>query len=284
MFAKKARGLPFEEGVTLLESSLREYVRNILSMLHPSIVELGERSAVTQLGDPDPDLLIEALAELEKGSPRSIIEDAIDEASRHLPRPDLNARVLILPGDGESRVLVRQMKGVLGFSLGAQAMMIFIWPVEGWQDWLRYTVTHEYAHLVRNLLFPRGLAGGKLIYMRTQEPETLLDAMIVEGLADTFASHVLPQMSPPWTNALDPEQQECIWPRVHRRLSVSDTTEIRRILFGDNDRIPPWTGYTFGYKIVQLYLKSHPSAQPGGIIGIPARTIYEASGFAIAGE
>jgi len=50
-FAKRTRDLPAEEGSGELERNLRQYVRNLLAMLHPSIMELGERSAATQLGD-----------------------------------------------------------------------------------------------------------------------------------------------------------------------------------------------------------------------------------------
>ena len=278
-FARQARGLPFEEGAEQLERNLRQYVRNLLSMLHPSIADLGERSAVAQLGDPDPGSLIDALGVLEKGSPKAIAEEALAQCSKRLPRPDLNARIFLLPGDGESRVLVKQMNGVLGFSLGAQATMVFLWPVQDWENWLTYTITHEYIHLVRNLLFPRGLVGGKLIYMKTQEPETLLDAIIAEGLADVFATEACSDIRPRWTDALDPEVERRVWPRVHRRLGVSDTTEIRRILFGDGDRIPLWTGYTIGYRVVKRYLDVRPDAQASNLVGLPASKIFEDSGY-----
>ena len=278
-FAKQSRELPYEEGVNFIERSMREYVRNLLSMLHPSIMDLGERSVITQLGDPDPDALITALSDLEAGSPKAVVEQALAKCSERLPRPDLNSRVFLFPGDGESRVLVRQMKGVLGFSLSAEAMVVFLWPAHEWERWLAYTITHEYVHLVRNLLFPRGLAGGKLVYMKTQEPETLLDAMIVEGLADAFATQGYPDMSPPWTRALSPELENRLWPRVHRRLRVSDSVEIRRVLFGDNDRIPPWTGYTFGYRIATSYLENHPDVQPVNLVSLSAKTIFESSGY-----
>ena len=278
-FAQQAKGLPYDESANLLERNLREYVRNLLSMLHPSIMELGERSAVTQLGDADPHTLIEALSTLEEASPKAIVEQALAKASERLPRPDLQSRVFLFPGDGESRVLTRQMNGVLGFSLGAQAMMVFLWPVDGWREWLEYTVTHEYIHLVRNLMFPRGLAGGKLVYMKSQQPETLLDAMVAEGLADAFATEIYPDMRPRWTDALTPDVKQRIWPRVQRRFGVSDTSEIRRMLFGDGDRVPLWTGYTFGYDIVKSYLESHPDAQPANLTGLPASVIFEASGY-----
>ncbi len=278
-FAKRARDLPVEDAADALERSLREYVRNLLSMLHPSIMELGERTAVTQMGDPDPDALIAALAEIEGGSPKAVVERALAKCAEHLPRPDLNSRVFLLPGDGESRVMTRQMKGVVGFSLGAQAMMVFLWPVPGWEQWLTYTVTHEYIHLVRNLLFPRGLAGGKLVYMKSQEPETLLDVVVAEGLADVFATRLNDGFTPPWTGALAPEVERRIWPRVHRRFGVSDTAEIRRVLFGDNDRMPIWTGYTLGNRIVSRYLEVNPSVHPASLVGVPASVIYEGSEY-----
>ena len=115
--------------------------------------------------------------------------------------------------------------------------------------------------------------------MKTQEPETLLDAMIAEGVGDTFAHYLYPQTRPPWTQALNPSVEAEVWPKVHRRLGVSDPAEIRRILFGDNDRIPQWTGYTIGYQIVHGYLQKHPSSTPASLVSIPGRAIFEASGY-----
>lgn len=277
--ARQATHLSLPDAANAIEQGLRPYVRNLLSNLHPSFGDLGERSAITQLGDPDPAVLVRALDELEKGHAKEIAEQALQTASAHLPRPDINARVVLLPGDGESKVLVQQMRGVLGFSLGSQVVMTFIWPTDGWQRWLGYTMTHEYAHLVRNHLFPRGMAGGRLIYTRTQEPETLLDAMIAEGLADNFAMGIVENTIPPWSNALSTDVERAIWPRVRRRLAVSDPSEIRRILFGDNDRIPTWTGYTIGYNIVRRFMEAKSDSTFASKIGMPASAIFEASGY-----
>lgn len=279
MFARQAIGLNPSEAGDAIEQKLRPYVKNLLSNLHPSFLELGERSVITHLGDPDPDGLVQALSELEDGGAKEIAEQAIQNAAEHLPRTDINARVVILPGDGESSVLVQQMRGVLGFSLGAQVVLTFVWPTDNWQQWLGYTMTHEYAHLVRNHLFPRGLAGGRLVYMRTQEPETLLDAMIAEGLADTFASGLMENLSPPWISALTPDVEGRIWPKVLRRLAVSDPSEIRRVLFGDNDRIPTWTGYTIGHHIVRSFMKLNVDIPLERMITMPASAIYEASRY-----
>lgn len=278
-FARKAREKPYDEAAGEMERGLREYVRSLLSMLHPSISELGERSVIAQFGDPEPEPLLEALTQLDAGNPKEIVDETLARCSSVLSRPDLNARAFLFPGDGESRVLVKQMHGVLGFSLGSQAMVVFLWPTENWQYWLAYTAAHEYAHLVRNLMLPRSPQGGRLMYVKSQTPETLLDAMVAEGIADHFATRMSSNPPPPWTDALTAPQATHLWPRVRRRLEVSDMNEIRRVLFGDGDRIPTWTGYTLGYRIVNGYLQNHPAAQFGALVGLSGKAVFEGSGF-----
>jgi uncharacterized protein YjaZ len=71
-----------------------------------------------------------------------------------------------------------------------------------------------------------------------------------------------------------------MWCRVRRKLAVSDPQEIRRMLFRDNDRIVRWTGYTFGYRIVESYLEANPGLQPAQLVSVPASTILAGSKFA----
>ncbi len=275
-FVRDVLELPPEASWDRLEEKLRTYIYHSLSSVHSSFLELGQRAAVTQLGDPDLQDLSRALEEMDASGAKDLAEEAVYHCADALPRPDLNGRILLLPGDGQGRVLTTQMHGVIGISLGSQVMMVFLWPVGEWKEWLAYTVTHEYTHLVRNLLFPRGLAGGHLVYLKSQEPETLLDAIVTEGIADAFAMELNPSIRPAWIGALSPEAAEHVWPKVHRRLAVSDSSEVRRILFGDNDRIPVWTGYTIGYRIVRRYLELNPKARPATLVGLTAQTIYEA--------
>ena len=275
--ARRAARLADDDALNALESGVREYVRAQLVRMHPSLIELGVRSVATQLGDPDLTRFQEDIARLDAGQPRSVVEDAIETASGALPRPDLSARMFLFPGDRESHVLIDQLAGVLGFSLGASATLLFVWPAGAWRSALAYTVVHEYAHLVRNLLFPRGVAAGKLVYMKTQQPETLLDAMVVEGIADHFAQTCLPAALPTWSSGVDPSEVERMWPRVRRRFEVSDANDIRRFLFGDGDRVPTWTGYAVGHAIVGRYLVLNPDVSPASLVSMPATAVYDGS-------
>ncbi len=275
--ARRASGLPYVAALDSLEQGTRDYVRTQLAQVHASLVELGVRSVIGQLGDPDPDQFLDALNQLNDARPQTIVHDALEIASRSLPRPDLSARMFIFPGDGESAVLVNQLGGVLGFSLGASATLLFVWPSGDWRANLRYNVVHEYAHLVRNLLFPRGISGGRLLYMKTQQPETLLDAMVAEGISDCFARECLDGARPRWMDAEGQIDMAKMWPRVHRRFAISDATEIRRFLFGDGDRVPPWTGYALGHMIVQRFLDNNPGATMPRLVSMPASDVYDGS-------
>ena len=275
--ARRAGGLPYAAALDSLEQGTRDYVRTQLAQMHASLVELGVRSVIGQLGDPELDQLRQTLAELDESRPQEVARQALEIASRSLPRPDLSARMFIFPGDGESAVLVNQLGGALGFSLGANATLLFVWPRGDWEANLRYNVVHEYAHLVRNLLFPRGIAGGRLVYMKTQQPETLLDAMIAEGISDCFARECLDGARPRWMDAEGDIDIGKMWPRLHRRFAISDATEIRRFLFGDGDRVPAWTGYTLGYTIVRRFLDNNPGATMMRLVSMPASDVYDGS-------
>ncbi|MBI4201926.1 MAG: hypothetical protein HY532_02265 [Chloroflexi bacterium] len=281
-FLKDVEGMPTDAALDSLWGNLRTYMQHMLSASDAPFADLGQRMAVSQIGDPSLADLAKGLDDIEAGHPKELVEDTLARCAEALPRPDLSARVLLLPGDGQSRVMVSQMHGAFGVSLGSSATLLFLWPSERWQQWLCYTIAHEYAHLVRNLLLPRRMTGGKLVYQKTQEPETLLDAMVAEGIADAFAMRLFPGMAPASYSALEAETEAKVWPKVRRRLGVSDTSEIRRMLFGDNDRIPAWTGHTIGHRMVQDYLNLHPTARPAGLtglVGLHAKVIFEATQY-----
>ena len=277
--ARRASGLDYAEALDSMENGMRDYVRSQLAQMHSSLVELGVRSVIGQLGDPEPEQLMKALIELDDSKPQEVTRQALEVASRSLPRPDLSARMFIFPGDGESAVLVNQLGGVLAFSLGASATLLFVWPRGDWESNLRYNVVHEYAHLVRNLLFPRGIAGGRLVYMKTQQPETLLDAMVAEGISDCFAQECLNGARPRWMDTQDEVEPRRMWPRLQRRFGISDPTEIRRFLFGDGDRVPACTGYTLGYMIVRRFLDNNPGTTMMRLVSMPASDVYDGSGI-----
>jgi uncharacterized protein YjaZ len=282
-FAEEALAQTETDALTYFHDRLRLYIRRLLAGMHGSFAEIGERWTMTQTGDPDLKVVSRAVRTADAHSPRSTVETALVRCQQALPRPDLSARVVLLLGDGQSRALTQAMQNVTGVSLGAQAMLLFFWPAHHWSQTLAYTTAHEYTHLVRNHLFPRGLVNGHMVYVKSQEPDTLLDAMLSEGLADAFAQEFYPEHRPHWIDALKPEVETAVWRNVERRLGITDPQDIRRYLFGDADRVPIWTGYAIGHAIVRSYLKNHPGARPASLVGMQFQTIYQESGY-VPGE
>ena len=257
----------------------RIYVRRLLSGLDPALIDIGEHWASSQVGDPDLRAFVQGTSAANAAAPRNVVETALVRCGDELPRPDLMARVILLLGDGQSRVLTQLMQGVTGVSLGSQTTLLFFWPVPRWPEILAYTACHEYIHLVRNYLFPRSMVGGRMVYVKSEAPDTLLDAMLTEGIADAFARGIYPDHLPRWVTELTPEDEAAVWPQIQRRLNFTDPGEIRRYLFGDSDRVPLWSGHAIGYSIVRSYLRRHPGAKPASLVGLQPHTIYEESGY-----
>ena len=282
-FAEQALNQVQQSPLELFKQRLRLYIHRLLAGEQPTFIDIGEHWTMTQTGDPELNSFIRAVNATDAASPRGIVEDTLYKCSQALPRPDLIARVVILMGDGESRGLTQAMQYANGVSLGSGVTLLFVWPAHNWTETLAYITAHEYVHLVRNWIFPRNLTGGRMIYVKNNEPDTLLDAMVTEGIADVFAGGIVPDHRPHWIGALSPEVERAIWPNVESRLNDADPLEIRRYLFGDDDRVPVWAGYSIGYSIVRSYLQTHPEARVASIIGLPVRTLFEESGY-VPGE
>ena len=278
-FAEQALNQAEKPPLDVFRERLRLYVRRLLAGEQPAFIDIGEHWTMTQTGDPDLNAFIRAVNAADAAAPRGIVEDTLVRCSQALPRPDLLSRVVILMGDGESRGLTQAMQHVNGVSLGSGVSLLFLWPAHNWRETLAYVTAHEYVHLVRNRLFPRGVSGGRMIYIKNNEPDTLLDAMVTEGIADAFAEGVVPEHRPHWITALPPAIERAIWPNVEGHLNDTDPAEIRRYLFGDDDRVPVWTGHSIGYAIVRSYLATHPDARIASIIGLSSRTLLEESGY-----
>ncbi len=99
--------------------------------------------------------------------------------------------------------------------------------------------------------------------------ETLLEALVTEGLADHFDIEINGGMPKPWSNALSKGQVEDLLKKAapeYRKRSYSHESWF----FGSEEMgIPRWTGYSLGFKIVSDYLMK-TGKKPSELVGIPA--------------
>ena len=103
-------GLPLDAMMNALEANVRTYVQHLLSRAPmPPLRRWDSARALTQLVDPDPQVLGAALEFLASRGAKGLVEEALQKSALALTRPDLTARVLLLPGDGQSQVLTSQL-------------------------------------------------------------------------------------------------------------------------------------------------------------------------------
>lgn len=113
-------------------------------------------------------------------------------------------------------------------------------------------VAHELHHVARF----RGPGYGN----------TLLQAMVSEGLADQYALELFGESLPPWVTALS-ESEISTW--IDRARPEFDSTSYSHSqwFFGTGS-IPRWTGYTLGFRLVSDYLAANPGATAASVVNL----------------
>lgn len=104
------------------------------------------------------------------------------------------------------------------------------------------TFVHEYMHALREQYV-------------SWENGTLLDALIAEGLTQSFEVEVQPNLPPSiYATALTPEELTEAWTKAK---DILDQQEYSDEWFFGGDEIKKWTGYSLGYKLVQDKIKQN---------------------------
>jgi hypothetical protein len=134
--------------------------------------------------------------------------------------------------------------------------------------WLPLSLAHELHHSKRIIDGP-GYG------------ETLLEAMVTEGSAESFVADVFPDHPViPWVQPLTPSEERRVWELATGILHTEDY-DLRRheTWFFGKDGLPRWAGYKIGYAIVQAYRKHHPDVSGADLATMPADEILEGSRY-----
>jgi uncharacterized protein YjaZ len=125
--------------------------------------------------------------------------------------------------------------------------------------------------------------------IRMRQPNwhwSLLECMVMEGLADHFVVEVAGGEPGPWARALTQEQiQECLI-RAKPDLLVKTESYAEFVQkyqtpwwFGrsGSDPIPRYAGYALGWRMVENYLRAHPEARASSLVQESAEVIAGAT-------
>lgn len=104
--------------------------------------------------------------------------------------------------------------------------------------------------------------------------ETLLEALVTEGLADHFELEITNNSPQPWDEALSAEQERALFDRAIEELNNNKYSHEDWFYGSEKRKIPRWTGYTLGFNIVGEYLRKNPDKKPSGLYSCDARDIY----------
>lgn len=104
----------------------------------------------------------------------------------------------------------------------------------------------------------------------------LLEAMVMEGLADQFSIEVAGIDPPIWATALSPDELE-IWSELARSQWYDGGYNHDTWFFGTGGEIPRWAGYSIGFALTRDYLLANPDRPPSQLYGFAASAFIPAS-------
>ena len=148
--------------------------------------------------------------------------------------------------------------GLGGFAHGPNEVEIAVDPAATEAlivERMPWIAVHEFHHAARF----RGPGYGN----------TLLQAMVSEGLADHFAFELFGPPRAPWTTALAGDELET-W--LDRARAEFDSTrfDFAAWFFGTGGEIPVWAGYAIGFRLVSDYKDANRDATAASLVHTPA--------------
>jgi hypothetical protein len=173
----------------------------------------------------------EKLAFLRDLNVESVIAEAFETAAAELPGADVTICVvpMLNPFNQRQEFARNRMYGIGGGAGPGVVTLELDLRSEDWADWLAYVMAHEYHHHV-------------LLTNHMPDELTLLDSVLIEGRADTFATLLYPEIEAPWTAALTAEQEAEMWQAFQNLKDTTNPAAIHSWHSGDSS-VPLWRIY-----------------------------------------
>lgn len=177
--------------------------------------------------------------------------------------------IYVLPSNEDISQVIQGKEGVIGLTAGSRQIVLTIDPmVNNWQQMLAYTLTREYEH-----------AYWTKTNFKAVKQSTLLDWIVSEGMADSYAHLVYPDFVGAWTKAISGEIESKLWTRIKPELDNTNIAFQYNVMYGSKNEYPYWGGYELGYHIVQSAWQKHPELTPVEWVNMPAKQIFEMSDY-----
>ncbi|WEG13533.1 DUF2268 domain-containing putative Zn-dependent protease [Pullulanibacillus sp. KACC 23026] len=168
--------------------------------------------------------------------------------------------------DEKDEFVKTKLGGVSAFTEWNGRMVFVVEPDERVRQTLKSVITHEYHHHWR-------MSALKV----ASEEESLLDRLVLEGLAEHFVRLRLgEEFLGPYREALSEEQARRLWETTYKYHVGEMGDAADPYMFGHPDNgLPFWGGYALGYYLVKWYLEEHEE------ISIEELTVLPSEAFMI---
>nr|WP_259547043.1 DUF2268 domain-containing protein [Heyndrickxia oleronia] len=172
----------------------------------------------------------------------SLVKESLEKSSNLLPGE--KTTIYLFPFNPDQYNLIKQMSGVTAFATPNNSIILQIAPQKFTEEMLKYTLSHEYHHTVN-------------FEKNGNQNWDLVDYVLSEGKADSFANLIFPNVEVPWTRELSEDEEQTIWNWLKERRTSFNETDLAEMRNG-NSVFSYWSDYRIGYKIMQDYLSKNP--------------------------
>jgi len=145
--------------------------------------------------------------------------------------------------------VISKLNGVSAFTDWNGRMCFVVLPEERVRKTLKSVITHEYHHHWR------------IQTLGTKEfEETLLDRIILEGLAEFFVSYRLGNtFIGPYKDVLTESAALSLWEEIFKKYADNTGSSNDKFMFGSPvENLPFWGGYSVGFHLVNRFAIHHP--------------------------
>ena len=136
---------------------------------------------------------------------------------------------------------LEHMNGLGGFCFSKNVILVFFnRNGKNWEEYLKATIYHEFAHSVSNFY-----KGGEF---------SIGEGLIFEGLAEHFREKILGGESASYSKALSIDEIKKYFNKLKPKLNSMDLDLYMEVFYGTG-KYPNWAGYSIGYYLIEKYLK-----------------------------
>lgn len=198
---------------------------------------------------------------------RQIIADTLASCQDTLPFPTNDfPQVFLYPWfpDDENQAVFH---GTMGTCFYATFFHVYVDFRDYSKDSLKETVAHEYNHAV----FKQTKNGNN----------SLLDVMIMEGLAEHFQEQICGNDPSPWAHAIEKSELTDKINTIEAHLhDTAEYGDLYAKLFYGQGEYSRWLGYSIGYWIIDAYLTNKGGVNWSKLMQLSSDEILKEAGFA----